>query len=74
MKKRNFAGWQLISTSTSILDAKKTVFKFIHSGKTIINLNFKYLIFFAIRLKGSNTPHTLISESETSLYLSKGVF
>ena len=37
MKKRNSAGWKLISTSTSIVDTKISFQIFIYFGKSISN-------------------------------------
>ena len=64
MKKRNSAGWKLISTSTAIVDTKNqfsNLYLF-WKKKRISNQYCENLIPFAIRLYVSKNPHTLTSD------------
>ena len=58
MKKRNSAGWKLISTSTAIVDTKNQFSNFYLFGKRNSKQYCRYLIPFAIRLKVTETSHT----------------
>ena len=62
MKKRNSAGWKLISTSTAIVDTKNQFSNFYLFLERIRNKYFSYLIPFAIKSYVSETPYTLISD------------
>ena len=63
MKKRNSAGWKLISTSTAILDTKnQSSILYLFWEKRISNQCCENLIPFAIRLYVSKNPHTLTSD------------
>ena len=60
IKKRNSAGWKLISTSTAIVDIKISFQIFICFGKRIRNLYLRYFMFSPSKLYKLETLHTLI--------------
>ena len=62
MKKRNSAGWKLISKITTIVDTKNQFSNLYLFLERIRNKYFSYLIPFAIKSYVSETPYTLISD------------
>ena len=62
MKKRNSAGWKLISISTAIVDIKISFQIFIYFGKRISNQYCRYFISFPSKLYKLETLHILISD------------
>ena len=64
MRKRNSAGWKLISTSTAVVDTKNQFSNLYLFWEKKQYVNTKLNEIFPIRLIISETPHTLISDTK----------